>query len=359
MDNSQSVQPRRHGPTVLTLYAALAFIGCGDPNSSHQMSVNQPVRSSVGKADAEAILTGRRIDPGGKSEDDPRHNFGALSWELMALATGEQFAGGRYQQILEQSVAIFRASQWDEARGCSKTHPYYGGTGYDERSTPDLLHTAQAVQALRVAGIPADDPYVQRAVIFISRCQRLNGLSDDRANGGDSDEGGLTFDPSKATSSKRDGTRSSRRPCGAATCMGLSSLLAAGISPEDTRIQGALRWLQAHYSLDTHPGMPRANEGLYRYYYEFAKAMRGLGQDQLRDARGVVHNWRGELAQRLAARQRPDGSWVNPEESAEQAWCGPVTITSFALLTLDQIGDSHGLNRRRGQGATLLKKVAW
>ncbi|WP_406695276.1 hypothetical protein V5E97_30020 [Singulisphaera sp. Ch08] len=323
------------------------------------MPESRPVRAGITQADAEVVLRQSRVDQSGTRADDPRQDLGILSWELMALATGEQIAGDRSQGILERSVAILRASQWDDTRGCPRAHPYYGGTGRDEKSAPDLPHTSQSVQALRTAGVPADDPLIQRAVVFISRCQRLGGRSDLRPEAGDGDVGGLTFEPYDTMLPKRGDARSSRRPCGAATCMGLTSLLAAGIPAKDARIQGALRWLQTHYSLDHHPGMTRANDGLYRYYYEFAKAMRSLGQDELRDACGVVHNWRGELAQRLAARQRPDGSWANPEESAKPAWCGPVTITSYALLTLNQIGDSSGQNRRRGRGPTVMGNIAW
>jgi hypothetical protein len=43
--------------------------------------------------------------------------------------------------------------------------------------------------------------------------------------------------------------------------------------------------------------------------------------------------------QRLAARQRPDGSWANPEESPDPAGGGPAMVTGLALLTIRQISE--------------------
>ena len=105
--------------------------------------------------------------------------------------------------------------------------------------------------------------------------------------------------------------------------------------------------------------MARTNEGLFGYYYEFAKAMRALGLDQIRDARGVVHNWRDELAQELAARQKPNGSWTDPEESPERAGCEPMTITSYGLLALDRIPEPGAVNPRRRGRPMSFQKVAW
>jgi hypothetical protein len=82
--------------------------------------------------------------------------------------------------------------------------------------------------------------------------------------------------------------------------------------------------------------MAHAREGLYGYYYEFAKAMTALGYDRLRDARGDMHNWRTELKRKLSEQQKFDGSLTNPDESHEPACRAPVTITSLALMTLVQ-----------------------
>jgi hypothetical protein len=102
-------------------------------------------------------------------------------------------------------------------------------------------------------------------------------------------------------------------------------------------VSAAFDWLRAHYTLDANPGMSRPGEGLYRYYYELANTMKALGQDHLRDARGIDHDWRRELE--LASRQLPDGSWHNPVESPEHGQSHPTVITSYALLALSRAGN--------------------
>jgi hypothetical protein len=126
-------------------------------------------------------------------------------------------------------------------------------------------------------------------------------------------------------------------PNGASTCLGLTSLLAAGVAPGDARVRAAVHWLEEHYTLDAHPGMARPHEGLFGYYYELARAMTALGFDRLRDSRGGVHNWRTELKRKLSEQQNADGSWTNPDESPEPAGRAPGTTTSLALLSLVQL----------------------
>jgi squalene-hopene/tetraprenyl-beta-curcumene cyclase len=73
-------------------------------------------------------------------------------------------------------------------------------------------------------------------------------------------------------------------------------------------------------------------QGLYYYYHTFAKALDALGQDIFVDADGKKHDWRRELAEELAKRQRPDGSWVN--ENNRWLEGDPNLVTGYALLAL-------------------------
>jgi squalene-hopene/tetraprenyl-beta-curcumene cyclase len=95
-------------------------------------------------------------------------------------------------------------------------------------------------------------------------------------------------------------------------------------------MQAAVAWIRKHYDLKSNPGMGEA--GLFYYYHTFAKALDALGEDQFEDAKGVKHDWRRELLAELAARQKPDGSWVN----ANNRWMegDPNLATAFALLAL-------------------------
>jgi squalene-hopene/tetraprenyl-beta-curcumene cyclase len=250
----------------------------------------------------------------------------------MALSALGEKSGARDVRSPAASAAFLRDRQWDEGRGCLPAHPDFGGTGRRQDSLPDLSHTALLLQAMRAAGVAAGDPYIRKASVFIARCQ----VTGEPGATGDGDRGGFLARPVVVAGGA---TRMRTvHPTGAATCLGLTSLLAAGATRDDPRVRDAVRWLEGHYTLDAHPGMAHAREGLYGYYYEFARTMTALRRDRIRDARGVVHDWRAELGRTLADRQHPDGSWTNPEESRDPSECAPSTITSLALLTLRQLG---------------------
>ena len=112
---------------------------------------------------------------------------------------------------------------------------------------------------------------------------------------------------------------------------GLKSFLYAGVSKDDPRVQGAMKWIRIHYTLDENPGMGKA--GLFYYYHTFGKAMAALGEDKFTDAKGVAHDWRSELFEALKKRQRPDGSWIN-EGDRTFGESNPELATAFALLAL-------------------------
>ena len=314
------IRPRRW-PAIAALAAGLSAVAW--------------VRASLPPT-APAAPTGRRETPAAAIGERPKPDARSLSIGLMALATfGKTVDEGRGLRSLAATAGFLRDWQWNEGRGCPPSHRHYGGTGRWPESAPDLIHTAMLLQAMRATGVAANDPYIRRASLFVARCQ-LIGEPRAPADGDRADLGGFSTGPIVDAAGTPAKARLGR-PTGASTCLGLTGLLAAGIAPDDRRIRAALGWLEGHYSLDAHPGMTRAREGLYGYYYEFARAMTALGCDRIRDPRGVVHDWRAELGLKLAEQQNPDGSWTNPDESREPAECSPSTITSLALLTLRQL----------------------
>lgn len=54
-----------------------------------------------------------------------------------------------------------------------------------------------------------------------------------------------------------------------------------------------------------------------------------------RDADGIEHDWRAELAAEIISRQQPDGSWVN--SNARWMEGDPNLVTSYALLALGSL----------------------
>jgi squalene-hopene/tetraprenyl-beta-curcumene cyclase len=248
------------------------------------------------------------------------------------MAFSEANTGGRYNTVIKNATKFVQQLQYDDSK-VNDSDPRYGGLGYDGKSRPDLSNTQMFLEAMQAAGVSKDDPAVQRAMKFVSRCQNLPGETNDQAFARKTtpeDKGGLVYIPDpddKPHQTAAGGLRS----LGAMTYAGLKSFLYAGVGKDDPRVQAAVRWIRAHYTLDENPG--QGQSGLYYYYHTFAKAMKALGDEQFEDAAGKKHAWRRELFEALKKRQRPDGSWVNDADRAfgENA---PDLATAFAVLTL-------------------------
>jgi squalene-hopene/tetraprenyl-beta-curcumene cyclase len=118
------------------------------------------------------------------------------------------------------------------------------------------------------------------------------------------------------------------------TYAGLKSMLYAGLGPDDPRVKAATAWIRKHYDLQNNPGLEKA--GLFYYYNLFAKTLDALGSDEFSDAKGAKHEWRRELTEELARRQRTDGSWVNDHPRWLEG--DPNLSTAFALLALSYCG---------------------
>ena len=56
----------------------------------------------------------------------------------------------------------------------------------------------------------------------------------------------------------------------------------------------------------------------------------------LTDAKGVSHAWKAELAARLAALQRKDGSWCN-ERSGRWMESIPQLATAYSLMAIQYL----------------------
>jgi squalene-hopene/tetraprenyl-beta-curcumene cyclase len=251
------------------------------------------------------------------------------------MSFSEANSDHRYDSVIKNAVEYVKKLQTG-ATDRSSSDPQYGGLGYDGNGRPDMSNTQYFLDALQAAGVSKGDPAVQRALVFVSRCQNLPGENNDQAfakKTTEDDRGGLVYNPSGG---RRDQTpEGGLRSAGAMTYGGLKSFLYAGVSKEDSRVQGALRWIKGHYTLEANPGMGQA--GLFYYYHSFAKAMNALGEEVFTDSKGVKHNWRRELFDTLKKNQRPDGSWTNPGDRAFGEG-DPNLATAFGLLALSYCG---------------------
>lgn len=238
---------------------------------------------------------------------------------------------GRYDRAIQEAEKFIRGGQWEESKGKDPSDPMYGGAGYGGKSRPDLSNTAFFVEALKSCGAGADDPAIQRALIFVSRCQNLEGEHNTTPFAAKVNDGGFYYTcVLEQQSEERQTPDGGLRSYGSMSYSGLKSMIYAGLTRDDPRVKAAVAWIRKHYDVTTNPGMGDA--GLYYYYHTFAKALDALGIDQIEDAQGIQHDWRRDLTQELARRQEKNGSWVN----ANTRWMegDPHLATAFALLAL-------------------------
>jgi squalene-hopene/tetraprenyl-beta-curcumene cyclase len=265
---------------------------------------------------------------GGLSEA-PHANY---STSIALVAFQQANVKGRYDRVIKAGQNFLKTMQWDESEGKTRDDAFYGGAGYGGgNSRPDLSNTAFFMEALRDTGLPADDPNLQKALVFVSRCQNLKSEFNDQAWAGKVNDGGFVY-----TAAQGGGSMAGKEASGglrsyaSMTYAGLKSMIYAGLSRDDPRVKAAFTYISHHYSIDENPGL--GQQGLYYYYHTFAKTMSVLETPTLTDAAGVSHDWRSELISALAKRQQPNGSWVNPADRFMEG--DPNLVTAYALLAL-------------------------
>lgn len=250
---------------------------------------------------------------------------------LAILCLQEANKDGRYDKLIKQADAFVKGLQWDEAEGKDPSDPAYGGGGYGKHKRPDMSNTSFLVDALRAAGNDADSDAVQRALVFISRCQNLETEHNTTPFASKEPDGGFYYTCAAGGSSQAGETANGGlRSYGSMTYAGLKSMIYAGVGPDDPRVKAAVEWIGKHYDLKSNPGMGDA--GQYYYYHTFAKALAAVGEETVVDEDGTKHDWRAELIAELASRQQQDGTWVN--ENSRWLEGDPNLVTGYALLAL-------------------------
>jgi squalene-hopene/tetraprenyl-beta-curcumene cyclase len=269
----------------------------------------------------------KRVKKDGGIYDKFLANY-TTSVSLMAFKDAN--VNGKYDTLIKNAAKFLRGLQ----DGSDEKDPKHGGVSYGGKTRPDMSNTQYFIDAMLAAGVPKDDPAIQRALKFVSRCQNLKGEHNDQAfakKTSKDDEGGLTYTPIDPDDSPHKTSGGGLRSLGGMTYGGLKSFLYAGVSKTDPRVKAAINWIRRHYTLEENPGMGQS--GLYYYYHTFGKAMGALGEDRFEDANGVKHDWRKELFEALKKRQQQDGSWANSTDKTFGE-ANPDLATAFAVLTL-------------------------
>lgn len=255
---------------------------------------------------------------------------------LAILCFTEANSVGQFDELLDRAEAFVKDIQWDGGEGHDQSSTSYGGAGYGKHNRPDLSNTNFLVEALKAAGNGPDDPAMQRALAFVSRCQNLETEHNDTKFAAKNPDGGFYYTAAAGGSSQAGETATGGlRSYGSMTYAGLKSMIYAGVGPDDPRVEAAFRWAQKNYSIAQNPGM--GSSGLFYYYHTFAKALDAIGEDVVVDAEGNKHDWRHELIDELASRQQEDGSWLNENERWLES--DPNLVTGYVLLTLSYCRD--------------------
>ncbi|MFT5322354.1 MAG: squalene-hopene/tetraprenyl-beta-curcumene cyclase [Planctomycetaceae bacterium] len=275
------------------------------------------------------FLTGLVRDDGGIYHPQTQHRNYETSITVLALSAAN--SNGKYDKIIRNAEKFLRGLQWDEDEEQKPEDPGYGGAGYGKHQRPDLSNTQFLLEALKTAGVKADDPAMQKALRFVSRCQNLETEHNNTPFAAKIDDGGFYYTPAAGgTSQAGVDANGGLRSYASMTYAGLKSMIYAGVKKDDPRVKAALTWITKHYSLKDNPGMGK--QGLYYYYHTFAKTLSVLEIDELKESSGTAHNWRSELVATLAKGQKANGSWIN---EADRWYEGdPNLVTAYGLLAL-------------------------
>lgn len=274
------------------------------------------------------LLSYRQKD-GGIYHPETFHKNYETSLTLLALA--ECNGDGRYTAVIQGAEKFLRGLQWDESESLDRSHPSFGGAGYGKSARPDLSNTTFLLDALKAAGVKSDDPAMQKALVFVSRCQNLESEFNTTEFATKVNDGGFYYTPAAGgTSQAGTNADGGLRSYASMTYAGLKSMLYAGLTKDDKRVKAATEWIRKHYAVDQNPGLDQ--QGLYYYYHTFARTLATMEVDHFEDAKGTKHDWRRELTDALAKRQKENGSWVN---SADRWMEGdPNLTTAYALMAL-------------------------
>ena len=312
-DGSFSAQA---GPAV----TALAVTGL--------LRTGTPPDAGVVRRGIDYLLSFSQPSGGIHPDDSPYANYETAIAVMALVASNED---GRYDETIAKAEAFLKGLQWDGGESIDPSDPAYGGAGYGSKQRPDLSNTAFLIEALRAAGVAEDDPAIQRALVFVSRTQNLEGPANTLPFPTKNPDGGFYYTPANGGESQAGETASGGlRSYGSMTYAGLKSMIFAGLERDDSRVQAAVEWLRKHYTFKENPGM--GDSGLYYFYQTAGKALDTLGDEIFIDAAGVKHAWREELLAELASRQADDGSWIN--ENSRWLEGDPNLVTAYALLAL-------------------------
>jgi squalene-hopene/tetraprenyl-beta-curcumene cyclase len=243
-----------------------------------------------------------------------------------------------------RTIQIHPGSESPDGQAVGRDHPFVGGVSYGEHGRPDMSNLGWWMEAMREAGVPANDPDVQQALSFVLRCQNRSESNSMAWAAEGPNDGGFIYAPAVrdvTTGETKAGSGPGGKGLasyGSISYVAWKSMLYTGLSRDDPRVKAVYAWGRRNWTLKQNPNMPepQAQQGVYFYYLALARALRAWGQDEIPAWDGPSkHNWRRELVDELAQRVQKDGSFYNVKESR---WGegNPVLTTAYEVQALEE-----------------------
>jgi len=331
------MEPRKRAASVaVTAMALKAFAQAGELGDA---AARQRARRAV-----DAALSDPKVMESIAAGGVGNYTMSSVASALAAVGDADAKAGA------QRAIRWITDSQWDDAEGVDPTKDWYGGAGYGNGKRPDLSNTQMMLDAMHDAGVSQDDPAMQRALAFVARTQNRKASNPASWAQDGSGDGGFVYSPanggesfaSDAAGEGRYGEKMatrSLRSYGSMTYAGFKSMLYAGLSKDDPRVKDALAWISRHYTFEENPGL--GQQGYYYYIHAMSRALHASRLATVTDHASVAHDWRSELIDALAARQRDDGSWKNGTERWEES--NEQLATIYAVLALEEALKPHAI----------------
>ena len=179
------------------------------------------------------------VQPDGADGNAPHANY-TTAIAIMAFQAASERGNKQYDPLIKGGRRFLTNMQWDETEGKDPSDPFYGGAGYGGKNNrPDLSNTSFMIEALRESGLPADDPALQKALRFVSRCQNLDSEFNDQPWADKVNDGGFIYTAANGGQSmagEAPGTGGGLRSYAGMTYAGLKSMIYAGLTPDDPRV---------------------------------------------------------------------------------------------------------------------------
>ncbi|MDF1753821.1 MAG: prenyltransferase/squalene oxidase repeat-containing protein [Verrucomicrobiales bacterium] len=342
LNSKQNPEDGSWSDSKIPAFTALAISSIvGNP----ERDPSAPLTAGVEKG-YEFLLKNQKADGGIYGKGLATYNT-ALS--VMALS---QSGKPEHLPVIAKARRLLINQQQDYDRKGQVDNLFDGGIGYGgSYAHSDLSNTHFAMEALYYSKkVLADTEYDESgefeldwdaAVEFVSLCQNSEKSAErmgDMVGVREEDKGGFIYFPGNTKSDviqlEEDGKKVALRSYGSISYAGLLAFIYAELDSSDPRLQSALTWLQANYTLEENPGMDA--QGLFYYYHTMAKALSIAQINYLKTPEGKNINWRKDLALKIMSKQGTDGGWIN-DESNRWMEDDKVLVSTYALLALEHI----------------------